>query len=342
MHGWGLFKIGLFQEWNFANRTTLLRRGVDAHGAREVEAAVLYLVYEARLFGDSVDALLEQAVAPPPVATADAAIPPLPVANAGATTATTPATIARQPAPPPGPLAPTFPCPRCGAVAAARQAGEYVVFPCVTCGGVWVDNVVSERLVSANAPNAVAAAEEAARFAIRRARTRPALTCPVCQAALQRVVVVGIELDVCARHGTWFDRDELPRVVSRLRQPPEPNVVRTAPNTLVENLSNAGHLAAVNTASTGRAILDNFLDGIANARFSIGDRAWDDQDHDGGDSHHHGGGLLDGASFGNNDSTDHHHHAGANDSTSSDNGYCSDNDNVSNSCSDNDGGHHHH
>ena len=344
----GFSRISLFEEWNFANRTTLFRRGVDAHGAREVEAAVLYLVYEARLF--AAEAPVEELLAP---SAANAATPAVPAASAVAiapaaaapTVAPVAATAADAAAPVPraGPLASAFPCPRCGAVAAERRAGECLVFPCVTCGGVWVDNAVSQRLVRANEPKAVATAEEVARFAVRPVSTRPALACPACHAALRRVVVAAIELDVCATHGTWFDRDELPRVVRALTRPPEQIVVRTAPNTITENLANAGRVAAEHLASSGHTLLDNLLDAIANVRISASDSAWSDRDS--GDSHG-GGGWFDGAWGGSNDSSDQSVQTGGNDSSWSDsgcctdnddNGFCNDNDN-SNSCGDNDGG----
>ena len=318
MQGWGLFKIGLLDEWNFMSRTSLLRSGVDAHGASEVESAVLYLVYEARLFPDAESP--------------DAEIP-VEEAAVEALHAGQPGVAAAAPAPPAQGSPRTFPCPRCGGPVGETRAHDYSVFPCGACGGVWVDNVVSQRLVRAYEGNAVFAAEEASRFAVRPVDTRPAVACPACGMALQRVVAAGIEIDACPQHGTWFDRDELPRVVRAFARPPEPIAVRTGPNSLGENLANAGGLAAENFSFGKRTAFDIFLDMIANIRISIPDSSWEDRDHDG---------EARGGWFGSSDSSnehhdDHHHHSSTND-----NAWCNDNDN-SNSCNDNDsdGGHHH-
>ena len=261
-----------------------------------------------------------------------------------------------QPSPavaPPAPPAPTspvaFPCPRCGGPAVETRTHNYSVYPCAACGGVWVDNIVSQRLVRTYEGNAVFAAEQASRTAVRPVDTRPAVACPSCGMALQRVAAAGIEIDACPQHGTWFDRDELPHVVRAFARPPEPMEVRTAPNTLGENLANAGSLAVANFFNK-RTALDILLDMIANINISISDSSWEDRDNDRG------------GWFGSSDAGDRHpdnethHSAGADNTPSwcndkSDNApsWCNDNDNSNscndnesnNSCSDNDSGHHH-
>jgi Zn-finger nucleic acid-binding protein len=116
------------------------------------------------------------------------------------------------------------------------------VFRCERCGGVWVDNAVSQRLVKVYETNIVLAAEDdVARRATTGVNTRPAVACPLCGVALGRVLLRvdgGVGRDACAKHGTWFDRDELPRVVRALTEP-EPLEVRTGQNALGENSANA-------------------------------------------------------------------------------------------------------
>jgi Zn-finger nucleic acid-binding protein len=147
-------------------------------------------------------------------------------------------------------------CPRCGGDASERRTSEYALFPCTACGGVWVDNTVSQRLVRRFEVEAVAIAEEVARVATERVDARATVVCPICKVDLQRVTLdIGptIELDVCGEHGTWFDRKELPHVARRLTLPaPEPVVLRTSPNTLFENIVNASSNALDALAEAAR------------------------------------------------------------------------------------------
>src|SRR5581483_10169670 len=44
--------------------------------------------------------------------------------------------------------------------------------------------------------------------------------CPVCQALMNRVNFAGcshVIVDVCGKHGTWFDKDELRKVIEFIR-----------------------------------------------------------------------------------------------------------------------------
>jgi hypothetical protein len=52
-----------------------------------------------------------------------------------------------------------------------------------------------------------------------RAPTAPPLACPACAEPMlrTRVARAEVELDTCARHGTWYDRDEMGRVAAAIR-----------------------------------------------------------------------------------------------------------------------------
>lgn len=94
-------------------------------------------------------------------------------------------------------------CPRCVRVGLfLGEARSLHPRACGQCGGVWL------------------ATEEAAR--VLRPLFTPSglpggtsrLTCPICAEPMRAWPVgeTGVELDSCAAHGTWFDRDELERL----------------------------------------------------------------------------------------------------------------------------------
>lgn len=106
-------------------------------------------------------------------------------------------------------------CPACLGVlfAAPDRAG---VHGCSACGGIWANNETSQLIAAVLDPALINLADIAATSAARRTcaplpkgKTR---TCPECLAVLQRVNSASTNLDVCALHGTWFDRGELQRV----------------------------------------------------------------------------------------------------------------------------------
>lgn len=106
-------------------------------------------------------------------------------------------------------------CPACPGVlfAAPDRAG---VEGCSACGGIWADNETSRLVAAVLDPSLVDLADRAATSAaLRRGAPLPKdgmRSCPECQAALVRVNTASTNLDVCALHGTWFDRGELQRV----------------------------------------------------------------------------------------------------------------------------------
>jgi Zn-finger nucleic acid-binding protein len=108
------------------------------------------------------------------------------------------------------------PCPRCKASLFEGQAHGVKLLGCGVCGGVFLDNDGSARIVAAPDEEIAQLAERAeARAIAPDVDTRPAaLACPVCGKAMRKVrAPASVELDICAAHGTWFDRSELVRVM---------------------------------------------------------------------------------------------------------------------------------
>lgn len=117
-------------------------------------------------------------------------------------------------------VAPPKRCPGCRGVMHAAQVGPLALADCATCAGVWVDAATFDALrASIEAQAAVLHQTAAGRGAPvtapagERIRYRP---CPRCEQMMNRVNFAkysGVILDVCRDHGSFFDRDELQRVV---------------------------------------------------------------------------------------------------------------------------------
>ena len=92
-------------------------------------------------------------------------------------------------------------------------------------------------------------------------KSSPAVSCPVCRAAMGRIIDRGVRLDVCERcHGTWFDTGEIAAVFGRREEP-----------SLVGAAIASG--AAENRAVTGAFLGMKPDESPANMAFNIGLRA---------------------------------------------------------------------
>jgi Zn-finger nucleic acid-binding protein len=114
------------------------------------------------------------------------------------------------------PDAPAFatPCPRCALPLVEGRAGEVVLRGCGGCGGVWLDNESARHALNEPATGAIELAKRASGRASRHPDRVALVRCPTCRATLGRVAhPTGLEIDVCPAHGTWFDGDELARVL---------------------------------------------------------------------------------------------------------------------------------
>lgn len=111
-------------------------------------------------------------------------------------------------------------CPRCNVAMFEGRRGNFVLHGCGLCGGVWLDNAASQRVSSRFEPDAVALANAAAQSAQVHPHQGMPASCPVCHVEMNTVMVGGtaIEVDVCADHGTWFDRYELQQLSQMMGQ----------------------------------------------------------------------------------------------------------------------------
>lgn len=116
------------------------------------------------------------------------------------------------------------PCPSCRITLTPVAVGALRLLECGGCGGLWADVRAFERIASEREQQAavLGAASplprpQAADGARRSERYRP---CPECSRLMNRVNFArcsGVVVDVCKGHGTWFDHEELRRIVEFIR-----------------------------------------------------------------------------------------------------------------------------
>ena len=120
-------------------------------------------------------------------------------------------------------------CPRCRTLMQSVIIGTSSVRECEQCLGLWVDvgsfeKICAEReqqaaVLGAASPGLGAAspARESVMSETWEVRYVP---CPECGELMNRINFArcsGVIVDLCKRHGTWFDREELRRIVEFIR-----------------------------------------------------------------------------------------------------------------------------
>jgi Zn-finger nucleic acid-binding protein len=116
-----------------------------------------------------------------------------------------------------------LPCPRCRTEMKAVVLGTTNLRECPRCQGLWADTASVEQICADREKQASilgmpseiplsesGAVEEKVRY----------LPCPECQKLMHRINFArlsNVVVDVCKGHGTWFDRDELRRIVEFIR-----------------------------------------------------------------------------------------------------------------------------
>jgi Zn-finger nucleic acid-binding protein len=100
----------------------------------------------------------------------------------------------------------------------AVRFGGADMYMCENCNGLWVDPETLQRLVAERMKPQPMLATGIATPATPRPRldTVRYAPCPVCKNLMNRINFAhtsGVIVDVCTMHGTWFDADELRRVL---------------------------------------------------------------------------------------------------------------------------------
>jgi Zn-finger nucleic acid-binding protein len=104
----------------------------------------------------------------------------------------------------------------------AAQVGTTSLRECSKCHGVWVDPVMLEQICTNNEKQValLGNTSEASSAQGRDLEKIRYLPCPVCRQLMNRLQFANcsrVIVDVCKKHGTWFDRDELRRIVEFIR-----------------------------------------------------------------------------------------------------------------------------
>jgi Zn-finger nucleic acid-binding protein len=113
-----------------------------------------------------------------------------------------------------------LPCPRCDKPLVARRVSDVVIDECPGCLGLFLDEVAAKRIITDRAQGRADALlgglprHEVS--AVVAPGARMYVKCPQCRTVMNRRQFAhgaGVIIDVCKRHGTFFDVGELPAVI---------------------------------------------------------------------------------------------------------------------------------
>jgi len=115
------------------------------------------------------------------------------------------------------------PCPRCHTDLEAVVIGNTNLLECPKCEGIWADagslqQICADREKQAAVLGMPGTLHDAGSGDIEEHVHY--LPCPVCEKLMNRVNFAHcshVIVDVCSQHGTWFDKDELRRIVEFIR-----------------------------------------------------------------------------------------------------------------------------
>lgn len=116
-----------------------------------------------------------------------------------------------------------MPCPRCRGDMRAVTLGVSSLRECPRCEGLWADKDTLHQICSDRERQAAVLGTPAVlptNLVGNLEKNIRYVPCPVCKALMNRVNFSRcshVVVDVCAKHGTWFDKDELRRIVEFIR-----------------------------------------------------------------------------------------------------------------------------
>jgi len=111
-------------------------------------------------------------------------------------------------------------CPRCNVTMNSVVVGKSPLHECPRCEGIWITTEVLRQICDdreqQSAVLGVAAPLDAPDPGDQGQHAVHYIKCPVCGEVMNRANFAHrchVIVDVCGRHGTWFDRDELRRIL---------------------------------------------------------------------------------------------------------------------------------
>jgi Zn-finger nucleic acid-binding protein len=117
-------------------------------------------------------------------------------------------------------------CPVCGpeTLLVHRQLTEIATDECAQCGGVWLDSArfqhAIEHAQKSQVTNETRTGGLTAAQTVRKQDGPLYRPCPACNQVMNRRNyggTSGVVIDTCKTHGSWFDADELARVIAWIR-----------------------------------------------------------------------------------------------------------------------------
>jgi Zn-finger nucleic acid-binding protein len=113
-------------------------------------------------------------------------------------------------------------CPRCQHQMSFLTIGSTAVRECERCLGLWIDVAAFEKICADREQQSavLGTASPAPTNAARETSRVNYVPCPECSQLMNRINFArcsGVIVDICKGHGTWFDRDELSRIVEFIR-----------------------------------------------------------------------------------------------------------------------------
>jgi Zn-finger nucleic acid-binding protein len=155
------------------------------------------------------------------------------------------------------------PCPRCQMNMEAVALGGSTVRECPRCEGIWTDTETLRQICTNQEKQAAVLGlptQLPTNEGVEIEKQIRYLRCPVCSDMMNRVNFAnfsGVIVDVCRQHGTWFDRDELRRIVEFIRA----GGMDKAREREIQNLEADRRLARTQSMVGGQTVLPPMFEG---------------------------------------------------------------------------------
>jgi len=112
-------------------------------------------------------------------------------------------------------------CPRCKGEMQSKTLGQQTILECPDCLGLWLDSSSFEKICADREQHAaVLGAASLAAAHVPTDEKVSYIPCPQCHQLMNRANFArcsGVVVDVCKKHGIWFDRDELSKIIEFIR-----------------------------------------------------------------------------------------------------------------------------
>lgn len=111
-------------------------------------------------------------------------------------------------------------CPRCRVHLEEVTLGATVIQECPRCDGLWVETEAFERICADREQQSAVLGARVKSFDGNRGVAVNYVPCPQCGQLMNRLNFArcsGVIIDFCKGHGTWFDHEELRKIVEFIR-----------------------------------------------------------------------------------------------------------------------------